>query len=267
MKCYDFEYDSIRLSDLGYIMCTFNSEGLQTVSNGSQITFNTVSTLNGRKHELTSTTYESCIETTFQICKNNCGMNDSHAFEISTDELRELMSWLNRKSFYEFRFLDDEHFNFYFESSFNISKIESNGITYGLELQMITNRPYALLNSRVIILKNIVHNGVKTIVDISDEEGFIYPETEITIQESGDLRIYNSLEQRTMSIKNCTVGEVIKLNYPIIESSLNSHKIQNDFNWEFLRIANKYKDKKNAYTISIPCTIKLTYSPAVKIII
>lgn len=262
MKVFDFEFDNLYLSDLGYTLCTFNSDGFQTVSNGSQITFNTVPTLNGTKHELTSSTYETCIESTFQICKRPCDIDN---IEISVDELRELMSWLNRKTFCKFRLLDDKYFNLYFEASFNVSKIQMNDKIYGLELQMITNRPYALLIPRTIVLKNFLHNGKKTLVDVSDEEGFIYPETEITIQESGDLRISNSLEQRVTIIKNCVKGEVIKMNYPIIESSLNSHKIQNDFNWEFLRIANKYRDKKNIYTISIPCEIKLTYSPIAKV--
>ena len=58
MKSYDFEYDGLTLSDMGYIICKFDSNGLQTVSNGSQITFNTASTLNGQKYELTDVSYE-----------------------------------------------------------------------------------------------------------------------------------------------------------------------------------------------------------------
>ena len=51
MKSYDFEYDGLCLSDMGYIICQFDAESSQTVSNGSQITFNTTSTLNGSKYE------------------------------------------------------------------------------------------------------------------------------------------------------------------------------------------------------------------------
>ena len=50
MKSYDFEYDGLCLSDMGYIICQFDAESSQTVSNGSQITFNTTSTLNGSKY-------------------------------------------------------------------------------------------------------------------------------------------------------------------------------------------------------------------------
>ena len=100
---------------------------------------------------------------------------------------------------------------------------------------------------------------------ILDEEGYIYPQMEITMNASGDLEIYNDIEDRTMFIKNCKQGEVIKLDYPVIETSLASHKIQNDFNWRFLRIAKTYRENANHLTISLPCTIKLTYTPRIKI--
>lgn len=262
MKAVDFEFDGLNLSDFGFALCHFDSEGLQTISSGAKIVFNTIPTLNGAKHELTSVEYEDCLETTFQICKNQCGSND---FEISTDELRVLSKWLNRKGFHKFKILSDEYLDIYFEASFNISKIEMNGKTYGLELEVKTNRPFALQEPKKVVIKNIIQNGEKVIKDYSDVEGYIYPEVEITINESGNLTIYNDIEDRTTYIKNCIAGEVIKMNYPIIESSIPSHKIQDDFNWNFFRIANTFKNSVNKLTISLPCTIQVVYSPTAKI--
>jgi len=262
VKSLDFEYDKYRLSDFGFIMCKFDEDGIQTISNGSQITFNTVSTLGGSKHEFVSTSYKDCLEGTFQICKSTC---ENHSdMEISVSEFRELMSWLNRKGFYKFKFIDDEYLDIFFEVSFNVSRIEVDEKLIGLELKATTNRPYGLLEPVSFVINNMGHNTKGTILDDSDEEGFIYPDTEITIKESGDLIIRNSLDNKEMRINNCIAGEVIKLNYPLIESSIASHKIQNDFNWEFLKVINKYRDKRNSYTISIPCVIKITYSPIVK---
>ena len=68
-----------------------------------------------------------------------------------------------------------------------------------------------------------------------------------------------------MRIANCKAGEVITIKYPIIKSSLPNHMIQNDFNWKFFRIANSLKDRVNELTISLPCTIKMKYSPIVKV--
>lgn len=262
MKCYDFEFDGYFLSDKGFIICKFGTNGTETFSNGSYITFNTVSTQRGAKHELTGVEYTDCLSTNFQICKHPCKTTD---VEISVDELRDVMRWLNRKEFHKFKLLNDEYINIFFEASFNVSKIEIDGKTIGLELEMITNRPFAIHEPIPITIQNLQENGTKKIYSESDDEGYIYPEMEITINSNGNLEIYNSLENRTMRIANCKAGEVITIKYPIIKSSLPNHMIQNDFNWKFFRIANSLKDRVNELTISLPCTIKMKYSPIVKV--
>ena len=262
MKCYDFEFDGSLLSDKGFIICKFGSEGIETVSNGSYITFNTISTMKGTKHELTSSEYSDCLTTTIQICKHPCFSNSE---VVSIEEQREIMKWLNRKEFHKFKPIDAEYIDIFFEASFNVRKIESNGKVYGFELEMITNRPYALQEPVLIYLKNIVPYGKKRVYIKSDDEGYIYPDMEITITQDGDFELCNSFENRTMRIVNCKAGEVIRVQYPIIESSVTDHKIQNDFNWKFFRIVNTLKEKANDITISIPCTIKMIYSPIVKV--
>lgn len=263
MKAYDFEYDGKKLSEFGMMICSFDSKGMETVSNGSTITFNTVSSQNGTKHELTSAVYEECLETTIQICKNSCSDGIS---EIYPHELRELTRWLSRKKFLKFKILDDYYIDLYFEASFNVSRIEFGGNVFGLELEVVTNRPFALKEPKQIIIKNLVQDGKHSIFDISHEEGYIYPHTEITIGDTdGDLRIYNELENREVVVKNCKSGEVITMDYPVIQSDDENHNIQNDFEWNFFRIANTYEKRRNDLTISIPCTIKLEYSPIVKV--
>ena len=87
----------------------------------------------------------------------------------------------------------------------------------------------------------------------------------IRLSQSGDFTMYNELEDRTMLIKNCKAGENIIFDYPMIQTDMDSHAIQNDFNHKFFRIANTFKNKKNVITTNLPCTITLTYSPIVKI--
>ena len=266
MKAFDFEYAGRNLSEFGMILCSFGTKGLETISNGSEIVFNTVSVLGGSKHRLTSVQYDNCLEATFQICKNSC---TSDVMEISATEFRELTKWLNRKKFLKFKIFDEDYFDLYYEASFNISRIEINGKLYGLELQVTTNRPFALKEPRIFVIKNTVENGKHSINDTSYEEGYIYPLTEIVIEQDGDLDIYNALEDRHTVIKNCVVGEVITMDYPVIESFIESpaqhHNIQNDFNYNFFRIANTYDNSRNDLTISLPCSIKLKYSPIVKV--
>lgn len=269
MKAFDFEYNNKKLSNFGMVICNFGDKGLDTISNGSQITFNRISTLGGAKHQLTSTTYEDCLETTIQVCKSSC---TSDVMEISSTEFRELTKWLNRKKFLKFKILNEDYIDLYFEASFNISRIEINGKLFGLELQVITNRPFALHEPRTIIIKNTEENGTYSLNDTSYEEGYIYPFTEIIVgnidnipEVKRNLKIHNAIEDRNTYIANCVTGEIITLDYPIIQSSISSHNIQNDFNWNFFRVANTFENSRNDLTISIPCTIKIVYSPIVKV--
>ena len=267
----DFEYDGLKLSDMGYMLCKFDSSGLETVSNGAQITFNTVPIQNGAKYVLASTQYDTCLEATFQICKNTC-TNDE--MELSVREVRELSSWLSRNKYLKFKLLDDEYMNLYFEASFNVNLVKFGGDIIGLELHMTTNRPFALMEPRTIMLSTTKTNETKTIYDVSDKEGYIYPYMEITVKQECDLEITNNAEKisangsgRITQIKNCKAGEVITMDYPIISSDYRGHEnilengLPNDFNWVFFRISNTYRNPKNEIIISHPCEIKLVYSP------
>lgn len=262
MKAYDFEYDGQYLSDYGFVICDFDSKGDGTFSNGSHITFNTVSLHNGGENLLTSAEYDERITSTFSICKYSCSED---AEEITVEEIRKIMRWLNRKEYHKFKLSDVEYSDIFFKASFNVSKIEFGGRVYGLELELFTNSSFAYHRPISISIENSSNNWTKTITSLSDEEGYIYPEMEITINGNGTFELYNELENRTMSIDGCTAGEIIKVNYPMIESNIPSHKIQNDFNWQFFRIANSYKNKENKLNISLPCTIKMTYTPIIKV--
>ena len=262
MKAFDFSYDNKNLSDFGLIICNFGSKGIDTVSDGAKITFNTVAVQNGSKHELTSVEYEDCLETTIQVCKHSC---NGGIQEITETEHRQLTKWLNRKKYLKFKILDKAHIDLYYEAKINVSKIEIDGILYGFELEVITNRPFSLKEPRIINIKNSVQDGKYSLNDISHEEGYIYPYTEIIITENGDLNIHNAIENRDTHIANCVAGEIITMDYPVIQSSISSHNIQNDFNWNFFRVANTFENSRNDLTISLPCTIKIEYSPIVKV--
>lgn len=260
MRFYDFEYDGLKLSDMGYIVCKFGTQGLETITNGSQITFNTVPIFYGKKNYVTSAKYEECLEATFQICKNPC---DNKLLSISVNEERDIMSWLNRKTYHKFKILEDAYLDLFFNSSFNISRIEMNGQLYGFELKMKTDTPFAY-REPLIIEWNITNvNQSKVLFDLSDEEGFIYPETEIEVLQDGDFSIHHKQENRDLFISNCSKGEIIKLNYPEISST--GDKIQNRFNWNFLRIINTFKNKENELVFSLPCNIRIKYNPFIKV--
>lgn len=272
MEFYDFEFDSLRLSDKGYILCHFDSTGVETYPNGSEITFTTVPTRNGQKHELVSSEYSDALTATFQICKNLCVQNIE---EISVDEMRDIMRWLNRKTFHRLRFINDEYINIWFEGSFNVSRIEIEGRLVGFELECFTNRPHGFHEPVTINIKNLQAGELRTIYSKSDEEGSLYPDLlEITIEKDGTFEMYNSMEpDRVMQILNCKQGEVITINYPLISSTVedrrdedgNKTKLQNDFNFVFFRIATQFKNRLNNISTSLPCSMVIKYTPIVKV--
>lgn len=263
MKAKDFEFDGKTLSSFGFIIANFGgSKGLETID-GAEIEFNTTASLGGSKCNLISTTYEDCLEATIQIVKYSCTTGIQ---EITAPEHREITKWLSRKNFTKLKILEESYIDLYYEAAVtSIGRIELDGRLMGLELNIITNRPFALKEPRTISIKNIELDGKHSINDTSYEEGYIYPYTEITINESGDLNIYNVLEDRNTYIANCIAGEVITMDYPVIHSSVASHNIQNDFNWNFFRVANTFENSRNDLIISIPCSIKIKYSPIVKV--
>ena len=66
---YDFEYDGILLSDMGCMLCVIDTSLDQSITVGTDITFNNVKAFGGKRFYSTHTTYESPIEQTYEISK------------------------------------------------------------------------------------------------------------------------------------------------------------------------------------------------------
>lgn len=266
MFATDFEYDGHYLSDFGFTICSFNgSSDTEMVSAGSRISFNTVSTHYGKRFGLAGTQYDECITATFDICKDTCQGDD---FVITNDEYRDIMRWLNRREFLKFRILDDEdddRDSCYYEASFNVDKIMSDQGLVGLELTLETNKPFGYGQEQYFSW-TITSGSSKNLYDMSDEIGYIYPSMVITVQEDGNLQITNDLEPCTMVIKNCSSGEVITIDGDthIITSSLDSHKICDDFNFDYLRIGNTINSRNNKITCSLTCKLEIRFNPVIK---
>lgn len=278
MLAYDFEYDGEKLSDYGFMIGGFDGVQNNNVSIGSEITFNTVSTLNGMKQLLTSSEYGKVLETTIPIIKKPCDENVND-MELTIDEVRRLTKWLNRVSYHKFKLIymikigvDDNGDNIYenmykdlfWEGSFeSIERMEIGAKTIGLECQFTTNSPFTQYEEISREYTGDTSDWNLTIESESDAEGSFYPVFTITMETSGDLQITNNRTEVITEIKNCSNGEIITLNHPIISSSVPSH-IYNDFNWEFPELVTTYHNSTNTYTISLPCSITVSYNPLVK---
>lgn len=267
MIACDFEYDGKLLSEFGFVICDFNgSGGVDTSETGFNISFNKVSRSRGRVNSLIGTKYEGCVQSTFQICKDPSKNDDP---EISQEEYRELVRWLNRHEFLPFRTIngsiEPNETTCYFNGSFNIGKIYVADKLYGLELSLETDAPYGY----GVPFENtwiVGAGGSITFTDMSDESRSIRPDLRIECNDSGTLTISNTTMLSTMRISNCTSGEIItvKGEEQIITSSNPEHKIYNDFNYEFLRVGNSYDRRKNVLVCSLPCMITIKYNPIIK---
>lgn len=269
MYALDFEYDGKYLSSFGFIICDFNfSDGVNDTTAGSTITFNKVPRNHGKIYSLSSTQYDECITTTFDICKDP-DIYDLEDMEISEIEYRDIMRWLNQREFCKFSVItdiDSEHELCYFQASFNIEKLKISEKLYGLRLTMETDKPFGYGHEQIINLKFTSGNTSKTYTDNSDEIGSVYPVVVIKCNQSGNLTIRNELLNCTTIIQNCKSGEVITLHgdTQIITTSLQSHDICNDFNYDFFRIGNTKDSRSNLITSSLACDMTIKHSPIIK---
>jgi len=101
---------------------------------------------------------------------------------------------------------------------------------------------------------------------VSNENGYIYVDAVINVWQDGDLIISNENDTNDVVINNCKNGDVIKLygDLKIIECPTHL-KLYNDFNYNFLRLLNTYKNSENKLSSNLICDIKLTYTPIKKV--
>lgn len=268
MYALDFEYDGIYLSDFNCIICDFNfSNGATTADAGAKITFNTVPRNRGRKHSLVGTQFDTCIEATFDICKDP-DIDDSKYF--TNDEYRDLVRWLNRSDgFHTFRIfpIEEDVETCYYNASFNIEKIKIMERICGIRLTMTTDKPYGFGEEQISTItttrtQTLVERNVK---DVSDDIGDIYPSIKIVCNASGNITINNITNGSKFTIKNCTMGETITVDGDtlFIKSSRNRN-VWDGFSYDYLKLTNTLKNRVNKIVVSLPSVVTISYRPIIK---
>ena len=145
MYADDFEYDGKHLSDFGFMVCTLgDGGGTETNEKGSEITFHLTPSRGGRRFYSMGSEYETCLSTSFQICKNPEFYRDDEMV-ITSEEFRSLARWLNRREFlwfHSFDWCEPEKQLPWVRATFTLSKIDFGRETIGIELNMITDSPF-----------------------------------------------------------------------------------------------------------------------------
>lgn len=268
MYALDFEYDGRRLSDYGFLICDFDhSDGTNVASVGSTITFNKVAKNKGKNWSLTDTHYDECYQATFDICKNpDLYFNE---LEITEDEYRDIMRWLNRHEFCRFEVMDAEdkiQVPCHYQASFNVQKIKIREILYGMRLTLETDKPFGYGEMEQIKVAISVPNQAYTVYDNSEEIGLITPDMKIVCGGVGDLQLSNETYGITMLVKNCEVAEELTVDGSALtlSSSLPHLKLYNDFNFHFFKLGNTLDDRRNVIKSTLPCAIEISYMPIIK---
>ena len=263
MEIIDFEYDGIRLSDKGYMMCYFG--GLQDqVSNGSEITFAEVPIQYGVRRAVAGTSYDTVLQTTFCICKRFCP-DLSRDQTISVAEVRDLARWLTRKEYLPFVLLADGYSNITYFGTFQIELIRGNSSIIGLQLTMTTNSPFGWQNEKTYS-GTVSANGSLIVDDVSDEIGYLYGKMIVTCNSSGNLYIENSMDNgEKTTLLHCSSGETITFSHPIIEQTNANHDLASDFNYIFPKVSNTFYVTRNTFKFSLPCSVTFKYRPLAKI--
>lgn len=255
----DFIFDGQRLSDFGYIICSFDANDDKETKIVSEMNFTEIkSPLSNISHKV-STSYDSNLSCIIQICKNPC---DNENYNINLDDVSELTKWLCRKDYKWFKWInDDDNDNVFYEVRISLKKIELQSYNIGFELNIISNRPYGLTKEMKTTWNSNV-NPTMSFNVYSDEEGYIYPDMVITLNETGNLKICNEFEGRNTYVGGCSAGEVITFigNDTLqITSNDENHDLGETFNYNFPRLCSLYKQTINEISVNLDCDIQMKY--------
>lgn len=270
MYIVDFIYDDVKLSNIGCVVGSAVTGIEDSKEMGSRITLETTVNHGSYISEIINANYEDVYTYTFDIIKNPC-VSDKF---FSDTEITWFMRWLNRKEYNKFIPIYDDDKSFYktfFMGTFTeVKAISICGNVVGFTLTFTSNSPFGYLDYPKNKFEVDSENGEFIIYDESEELGSIYPILfTVKCNGSGNLELHNSMENtnKFTEVKNVVNGEILTFDgiHKVITSSAIHNGLYNDFNYVFPRLFNTFKEKKNIFTISIPCEVEIEYKPIRKV--
>lgn len=266
MYMTDFQYGGLRLSDIGCIIASVQTNFDTSASMGSQLSFEKVINNNSFRNNIATSNYEDPLSATFDIVKDPCKYPSD--FSFNDVEIRHIMTWLNRRQYYKFKPYYDHYmfYDLYYNGTFDSVKCIYNGENViGFTLSFLADAPWEY--GEPVVSKGqqklVVHNDC-------DQVGSIYPSKFIiTCKKSGTVSIYNASDKtnKKTTIKNCIQGEIITLDCEnkIIASSVSHLKLYNDFNYVYPTLIKSYDSTENIFIDELGSTMELIYSPIRKV--
>ena len=257
----DFSFRGETLSSHGYVLCEFSGQASASpVTTDSQRSFSQMSMFGGKRAPILFYTYDTSLIIRIEICKKS----DTDMI-ITPSEAAVMKRWLEAPYQEELRFSDSDLAGYFWKGTFVVEELRSYGECVGLGLTFTADAPFGY-KDKVIITGTVEDGGSVTILDSSDEEGYIVPDISLTLESSGDLRITNSFDGRTTIVTGCSAGESITMTGLLqILSSNDSRNVGDSFNYKFVRISNNYSDNNNTLTFNLACSYSISYEPIGKV--
>ena len=260
----DFTFRGESLSSHGYMLCEFDGSGsVENITTDSQRKLTSISMFGGKYFPIIYSVYDGALVAEMSICRHG---NDAGK-PITPKESAALKRWLESPVASEFRAGGTDYEGIFWNGTFNVEEIHSNSVCVGFHLTFTATAPFGY-KDKVNISGSVVKGGFVSIDDISDDEGYIYPDITITLKASGDLKIMNEFDKRETVVRGCSSGETLTFTRLLqILSSNKSHELGDDFNYKFVRINNEYGNTLNKLTFNLPCTYSISYNPIAKVVI
>ena len=252
----DFKFDGVKLSTKGYIMC---SDGIADEELAvSSMMYDTIkASLSDVVHKVAHN-YDENYTRVFAIMKSPC---DNVNVAMSESDISDITRWLVRKQYKVFRYVDEEGHDYptWYKVQNTVSKIIYGNDVIGLTITVNANAPYGFADETTTTWSD----NSKTIAVVTDEEGYIYPDMEITCNAAGNLTITNDRESgRITRINNVVANEVITItggDIQQITSSVSGHDLSVDFNYVFPRLCSRYNSYNNTITTNLSSVKELSY--------
>lgn len=257
----DFIFDGRSLSSFGYMLVFENTEEQIDVS---KIEYETIKGARNDRSYNVGYNYSENYLGTYKIIKAFCDDPDNQ--NVTDEEISELTRWLCRKQYKWFRFVDDNTDNndeIWYKAYIQVQKDYIGANVIGMTLTINTNAPYGF--SRIV--EHEYNTSTFAVSVNTDEEGYIYPDVVIELNQGGTLNLTNSYEDRTTTLKNCVAGEIITLKgYDLQQiDSTKNHDYVRDFNYKFPRLCAEYNKTTNVFSVNLDCTITMQYREVRKV--
>lgn len=248
MFAMDFLFNNLRASDLGLMICSFESSPQPAF--GGEIEYNAVKTPGRDQFTFYGSQYNSALEWNFSICKDP-GLVCDPAF--TQYEESRVAKWLLRSDGYKpLQFLQEGYENIFYNVCFRIMPHQISGQTVGFDLTATSDCAYGfseLIKKTAVIRKDapfelLLHSDVDT---------YILPRVKalgkgnLYISNDNDV-LQNASVQKATLFRNMTENEewgfIMDSNADTILSvnTETNHTAPlsdpNRFNWYFLRLVN-----------------------------